>query len=156
MSISNIHRNTGRRSYPSAANDIGFLLDQLCRLIWSMLDCISHSIGVPGGAVTPDGDQSVGHTEASFTATHFQSNLYATCLAWVHDSVRACHHLLPLVDSPNTAYQLWLLPPGLGVSSVGECLSRATESGFRANTECRRYLSPTSSCHNSRNSTLGR
>src|SRR5258706_7878166 len=101
MSISNIHRNTGRRSYPSAANDIGFLLDQLCRLIWSMLDCISHSIGVPGGAVTPDGDQSVGHTEASFTATHFQSNLYATCLAWVHDSVQACHHLLPLVDSPK-------------------------------------------------------
>ena len=55
-----------------------------------MLDCISRSMGVPGGAVTPDGDQSVGRTEASVTATPFQSNLYP---AWVHDSVRACHHL---------------------------------------------------------------
>ena len=150
MSMSYIHRNTGRRSYPSAANDIGFLLDQLCRLIWSMLDCISHSMGVPGGAVTPDGDQSVGRIEASFTATHLQSNIYATCLAWVHHSARACHHLLPLVDIPNAAYQPPLLPPGLGVSSVGDCPPRATESGSRANTECLRYRPPASSCHNSR------
>lgn len=89
---SNVHRSTGRRSYLSVANDIVLSLEQLCRVIWSMLDCISHPVGRPTGAVIPAVNQSTGDPEARLPATHILSDLYATCqhvvvLSCVHDTV---------------------------------------------------------------------
>jgi hypothetical protein len=122
--MSSIHRNTGRRSYPSAANDTIFLLDQLCRRIWSMLDCISYSTGVPAVPLRLPVTRMRDIPKQPLLQLTFKATF---TLHARHASTIPSRHRRLFTITVRGQSERRIPTSGPGVSSVDDCFSHATE-----------------------------